>query len=76
MKRSNRAVKYGYIHGILKNSTYLPESGLYRNLAAALEKLTADQLCNLDLIVSIKSDDAVAESKPAGVFIGGTKVNQ
>jgi hypothetical protein len=53
----NRSVKASYVHDILKNDTYMPDSGLYQRLFKALLEIPGDDLCNLSLIVAIKTGD-------------------
>jgi hypothetical protein len=46
------------IDRILANSVYLPESGLVCKLRIALRKLSANDLCNLSVIIELKVNDA------------------
>ncbi len=46
--------KLAVIRGILKNPTYLPESGLYKKLFTALLHLSLDDLTSLRLFIEEK----------------------
>lgn len=50
--------KHRAIQNILNNETYTPHSGVYQLLEKALGKLSVSDLNSLDLIVSIKCNDA------------------
>ena len=53
--------KYNDAQKILKNNTYMEESGLMKNLCKTLSKLSKNDLVNLDLIIQIKLRDKEIE---------------
>ncbi len=46
--------KNDYIRNILAQEAYSPSSGIYKNLAAALSRLSLDNLRNLNLFLIFK----------------------
>jgi hypothetical protein len=49
--------KLQVVRSILTNPTYMPDSGLYQRLEAALMRLSLDVLKDLDLLLSLKKGD-------------------
>jgi hypothetical protein len=47
-------IKQQYVKDILANPTYLPESGLYKNLEKALMKMNRADLAGLEIIIKLK----------------------
>lgn len=54
------ATKRKLATSILANKTYLPESGLCSRLHSVLMKLSKDDLASLDLLISLKINEAEA----------------
>ena len=50
------------INMLLKNPVYLPDAGMIVNLRKALRKMSLNDVCNLSLIVDLKTDAAVADA--------------
>ena len=61
------------ITNILKNDTYMPESGVYCNLVKALGLLTTNELQNLDLIITISRHDAVENARQVDTILQGAE---
>ena len=55
------------INAILKNETYMEDSGLMRNLVKALSRVSKSNLVNLDLIIKLKCNEAKSERFHEGV---------
>jgi hypothetical protein len=57
-----RQTKEQVIGRLLANSVYLPENGLRKNVAKALQKMSLADLCGLEVIVKMqdKYDNSLA----------------
>lgn len=57
------------INQILDNSVYLPESGVYKNLVAALTKMSRVDLSNLHLLITLKRHDVVENAREVDAIL-------